>query len=352
MARIDMSEKTLTVRQIASLLGVEVIGSDQGLISSMASPDQAGPDDVTYAVDKRFESQLNETRAGCAIVSRHVSEASVPQLVVENVKLAVSDVLDALAPEISGPRVGVDPSAGVCPDAEISGDAAVGPCVTIGPGSKVGSGSVLHAGVTIAANVVIGSGCVLMPGVVVLDRCVLGDRVLLGPNTVIGADGFGYETVGGVHRRIPHIGNAVIEDDVEIGACSCVDRAKFGSTIVGAGSKIDNLVQIAHNVRTGKGCILCAQVGVAGSVKLGDYVVAGGHAGFRDNITVGSQVQCSAFAAVAGDVPEGKAVAGIPAHDARHTYRELRALERLPELLKQVRAIEARLESLVQTEDN
>ncbi|MDP6047262.1 MAG: UDP-3-O-(3-hydroxymyristoyl)glucosamine N-acyltransferase [Phycisphaerae bacterium] len=347
-----MSEKTLTVREIAQLLGVEVIGADQGLISSMASPDQAGPSDITFAVDKRFASQLIETRAGCAIVSQPVSDVSTPQLVVENVKLAVVNVLGALAIEPSGPEKGIDASARVSPQAQLADDVSVGPGVTIDPGAQIGAGAILHANVSIGADVIIGPECVLQRGVVVLDRCVIGQRVIIGPNSVIGADGFGYETVQGVHIKVPHIGNVIIEDDVEIGACSCVDRAKFGSTIVGAGAKIDNLVQVAHNVKVGKGCVLCAQVGVAGSVKLGDYVVAGGHAGFKDNITVGDQVQCSAFAAVAGDIPAGKRIAGIPAHEARQTLRELRALKDLPDLIKQVRAIEARLESLVQTEDN
>jgi UDP-3-O-[3-hydroxymyristoyl] glucosamine N-acyltransferase len=169
---------------------------------------------------------------------------------------------------------------------------------------------------------------------------------------VIGADGFGYYTDQGVHHKIPHIGDVVIEDDVEIGAGSCVDRAKFGSTVIGAGTKIDNMVQIAHNVQIGRGCILCAQVGIAGSAKLGDYVVAGGHAGIRDTVTIGDQVRCAAFAAIASDIPAGEVIAGIPAHNARQTFRELRALERLPELIKKVRAIETRLKALVQTEDN
>jgi len=207
---------------------------------------------------------------------------------------------------------------------------------------------VIHANVCIAGDVTIGSDSTLQHGAVVLDRCVIGCRVIVGPNSVIGADGFGYYTDQGVHHKIPHIGNVIIEDDVEIGACSCVDRAKFGSTIIGAGTKIDNLVQVAHNVQVGKGCFLCAQVGIAGSAKLGDGVAAGGHAGVRDNVTIGNQVRCSAFAAVASDVPDGAVIAGIPAHDAKQTFRELRALQRLPELLKKVRAIETRLESLVQ----
>ena len=347
-----MSEKTLTVPEIAELLGAEVHGATEVRITSVAALDQAGPADLTFAVDKRYASRLAASQAGCAIVSRPVSDAPMALLVVDNVEQAVAKVLGALAQERSGGPVGVDESARISPEAELADDVAVGPGATIGPGSKIASGVVIHANVCIAGDVTVGAGATLYCGAAVLDGCVIGSRVTVGPNSVIGADGFGYYTDRGVHHKIPHIGNVIIEDDVEIGACSCVDRAKFGSTVIGAGTKIDNLVQIAHNVRVGKGCFLCAHVGIAGSTKLGDYVALGGHAGVRDNLTIGNQVQCAAYAAIASDIPDGAVIAGIPAHDARHALRELHALERLPELIKKVRAIEARLESLVQTKDN
>jgi UDP-3-O-[3-hydroxymyristoyl] glucosamine N-acyltransferase len=352
MVRNDMSEKTLTIRDIAELLNTEVHGPDEGQITSVASLDQAGPADLTFAVNTRYASRLVTSQAGAAIVSELPNDAPMPLLVVDNVERAVATVLGVLARDYRGGPVGVDASACVSPQAELADNVAVGPGATIGPGTKIASGVVVHANVCIAGEVTVGPDSTLQHGAVVLDRCVIGSRVIIGPNSVIGADGFGYYTDQGVHHKIPHIGNVIIEDDVEIGACSCVDRAKFGSTIIGAGTKIDNLVQIAHNVQVGKGCFLCAQVGIAGSAKLGDYVAAGGHAGIRDNVTIGNQVQCAAYAAIASDIPDGAVIAGIPAHDAKQTFRELRALQRLPELIKKVRAIEARLESLVQTKDN
>jgi UDP-3-O-[3-hydroxymyristoyl] glucosamine N-acyltransferase len=348
----DMSENRLTIKEIGELLGSEVHGPDQGEITSIAPLDQAGPADLTFAIDKRYASRLVTSKAGAAIVGELVSDAPMPLLIVDNVEATVAKILGALAWEHSGPSVGIDDSARVSAQAELADGVSVGPGVTIGPGTKIASGVVLHANVSVAGDVTIGPDSTLQQGAVVLDRCVIGARVIIGPNTVIGADGFGYYTDQGVHHKIPHIGDVVIEDDVEIGAGSCVDRAKFGSTVIGAGSKIDNMVQVAHNVQMGRGCILCAQVGIAGSAKLGDYVVAGGHAGIRDNVTIGDQVQCSAFAAVASDIPAGEVIAGIPAHNARQTFRELRALERLPELIKKVRTIETRLKALVQTEDN
>ena len=347
-----MSEKTLTVREIGELLGAEIHGPDQGEIASIAPLDQAGPTDLTFAIDKRYASRLATSQAGAAIVSEPINDAPMPLLVVDQAQAAVAKVLGVLAWERSAPQAGVDSSARISPQAELGDDVSVGPGVTIGKGAKIASGVTLHANVSIADDVTVGADCTLLQGVVVLDRCQIGSRVIIGPNSVIGADGFGYYFDAGVHHKIPHIGDVIIEDDVEIGACSCIDRAKFGSTVIQAGTKIDNLVQIAHNVQVGKGCVLCAQVGIAGSAKLGDYVVAGGNAGFRDNVIVGNQVKCSAFAAIASDVPDGATVAGIPAHDARQTFRELRALRNLPDLIKKVRAIETRLESLVQTEDN
>jgi len=352
MARTGMAEKTLTIRDVADLLDAEICGDADGQITSVAALDSAGPTDLTFAVNQRYAARLCESRAAAAVVSERLADAPMPLLVVDNVDAAVAKVLAALAWEQKCRPEGIDPSAGISPQAELAGDVAVGPGVTIGPGTRIASGTVIYDNVCIGADVSIGADSTLQCGAVVLDRCVIGRRVVIGPNSVIGADGFGYYTDRGVHHKIPHVGNVVIEDDVEIGACSCVDRAKFGSTLIGAGTKIDNLVQVAHNVQVGRGCFLCALVGIAGSTKLGDYVALGGHVGVRNNVTVGSQVRCAAFAAIASDIPDGLAVAGVPAHEAKHALRELRALERLPDLIKKVRALEARLESLVQAEDN
>jgi len=352
MARIDMAEKSLTVCELADMLGAEVCGTAEGSITAVAALDSAGPADLTFAINKRYAARLGDSAAAAAVVSEKVDDAPMPLLIVDNVDAAVARVLAALSHEERYRPQGIDPSARISPQAELADDVAVGPGVTIGPGTKIDSGVVIYDNVCIAADVSIGADSTLLYGAAVLDACVIGRRVVIGPNSVIGADGFGYYTQQGVHHKIPHIGNVVIEDDVEIGACSCVDRAKFGSTLIGAGTKIDNLVQVAHNVQVGRGCFLCAQVGIAGSTKFGDYVAAGGHAGVRDNVTVGNHVRCAAFAAIASDIPDGLEVAGIPAHEAKNTFRELRALERLPGLIKKVRALEARIESLAQAEDN
>jgi len=335
-----MADRSFTIRDIADLVGARVRGDQDRRIESVASLDQAGPTDLTFASSDKFVSRLSASRAGAAIVAREVEDAAMPLLLVDNVEAAVAEVLGAFACPEDLPPVGVDATARIAPGTTVADDAHVGPGVVIGAGAKIAAKVVLCANVAVGDGVSIGEGSVLQESAVVRNGCVLGRRVRIGPNSVIGADGFGYYTDKGAHHKIPHIGNVVIEDDVEIGACSCVDRAKFGSTLVGAGTKIDNLVQVAHNVQIGRGCFLCGHVGVAGSVKLGDYVAAGGHAGFRDNVEVGDRVQCSAFAAVASDVPDGQRVVGIPARPATTFFRELKALEQLPGLLKRVRALE------------
>jgi UDP-3-O-[3-hydroxymyristoyl] glucosamine N-acyltransferase len=206
--------------------------------------------------------------------------------------------------------------------------------------------------VCLGRDVRVGGECRLHEGVVVRHGCTLGERVEIGPNSVIGQDGFGYYFQDGAHHKVPHIGTVVIEDDVEIGACSCVDRAKFGATRIGAGTKIDNLVQIAHNVETGRGCLLAGQVGIAGSARLGDTVVLGGHAGVRDNIRLGDGVQAAAFSAVAGDIEAGQVVGGVPARPVREQMRAVHAAAKTPEMAKKLRDLQARIERLESAADH
>jgi len=347
-----MLDRPMTVRDVAALVGGTIEGDGSVEVRAIASIDMAGGCDLTFASDAKHAAALACSKAGAAIVGPGPVEAPMTLIRVANVQVAMAKFLGHLKGPEDLPPAGVHPTAIVAPDAEVASGAAVGPGAVIGPGAKIGSGSVLCANVVIGAKAVIGDQTVLAEGVVIKAGCAVGRRVRIGPNSVIGGDGFGYYFADGEHHRIPHIGNVVIEDDVEIGACSCVDRAKFGSTRVGAGTKIDNLVQVAHNVQIGRGCILVGQSGVAGSAKLGNYVVAGGHAGIRDNVTLGDGAQCSAFAAVASDVADGEVVAGIPAGPAKEQFRIVKACAKVPELLKRVRALEAKVNNLESSEDH
>ncbi|HUS48180.1 MAG TPA: UDP-3-O-(3-hydroxymyristoyl)glucosamine N-acyltransferase, partial [Phycisphaerae bacterium] len=324
----------MTARELAELVGGTVEGDESVEIRSIASVDCAVGGDLTFAADAKHAAALAGSKAAAAIVGPGAIKAPMTLIRVGNVQAAVAKFLGRLMRGEDLPSAGVHETAIVAADAEVASGAAVGPGVVVGSGAKIGSRAILCANVVIGARAVIGDETVLAEGVVIKADCIIGRRVRIGPNSVIGAAGFGFYFADGAHHRIPHAGNVVIEDDVEIGSCSCVDRAKFGSTRVGSGTKIDNLVQVAHNVQIGRGCILVGQSGVAGSAKLGNYVVAGGHSGIRDNVTLGDGVQCSAFAAVASDVGDGEVVAGIPAGPAKEQFRIIKACERVPELLK------------------
>ncbi len=342
-----------TVQSIAEWLGGRVEGDGTVQIRALASVETAEAGELTFAADAKHSAHLADSRASAAIVAADADvSAAMPLIRVKHVQAAVAELLGHWAPPSDHPPPGVHPTAVIADDAEVSGTAAIGAGVTIGPRARIGPGSILRARVAVAGEAVVGRDCLLAEAVVLGTRCILGDRVIVGPHSVIGWDGFGYYFADGRHHKIPHIGHVEIGDDVEIGACACVDRAKFGATRIGAGTKIDNLVQIAHNVQIGRHCIIAAQVGIAGSARLGDGVVLMGHVGVRDNVTIGDGVTSAAYAAIAGDIEPGQTVAGIPARDAREALRIVQAWPKLPDVLKRLRELESRVNALESPKDH
>ena len=341
----------MTLRTIAEFVGGTVEGDEELQVGSIGSLDEAGDGDLTYAINEHKATSLKSSKATAAIVPHGASVKTVenPQMAlvrVANPEAAVATLLRRTGGPEDLPAVGIHPSAVIASDAEISDNVAIGPCVVVGQRAKIGDGSVLCPGAKVGADAVVGENCVLSEGAVVRYECVVGDRVRIGSNSVIGYDGFGYYYEDGVHHKIPHPGNVVIEDDVELGACTCVDRSKWGSTRIGAGTKIDNLVQIAHYVQVGPGCLLASQAGVAGSSKLGKFVVLGGSSGVRDNISIGDGTKLGAASNLAQSAGPGELLLGTPAKDAKNALREVLGISKLPDMIKRVKKLEKKISEL------
>jgi len=344
--------KGLKLSELAERVGGRLRGDGSVRVRGVAAVAEAGPDQITWVTDRRYAQQLAESHAGAVFAPLDQGPTPMPAVLVDHPGLAMIKAIEAFAPPVPAPAVGVDPSARLHDTARLGKDVAVGPNVVIGPACRIGDRTILHAGVFIGDETQIGDDCVLWPSVVVRERCHLGNRVIVHPNVTIGSDGFGYEFADGRHHKIPQIGEVLIEDDVEIGAGSCIDRGKLGQTVVGVGTKIDNLVQVAHNVRIGPHCILVSQVGIAGSAQLGAYVVLGGKAGVRDHITVGDRVQGAAGCGIFKDVPAGMVVNGLPAVDSRQYLRQQALVKRLPNMAEQLRQLSARVARLEQAADD
>ncbi len=336
----------LTVAQLAERIGAELIGDGSVDISAVGPVEVADESTITFIADDRHIPGLEKSRAGAVIVAGRIEDLAKPQLVVENVNAALIEVLNIFAPELKSVTEGIDPTAKVGRDVKIARAVSIGPGVVIDDRVEIGENTIIAGGCKIGENSKLGKNCRLDGNVVVYHNCRLGDSVIVQANTTIGSTGFGYSFIEGSHRLIPHNGGVVIEDFVEIGANCCVDRAKFGETRIGAGTKIDNLVQIAHNVIIGRGCLIAGQAGIAGSCKVGDDVVLAGQVGLTDNIEVGDGVKVGAQSAVFHDVAAGQRLFGTPATDKSEALRVIGLTRRLPKLAEQLRELGTRVKGL------
>jgi UDP-3-O-[3-hydroxymyristoyl] glucosamine N-acyltransferase len=333
---------------IAIVVPLRTAGSTSEKIGDIASLSSAAPGDLSFLGNAKYKSQVAQSQASIVLLpADYVGEPAVNQLFLyvdkPSVALAVlcSRIEQQLWPK---PTPGIHPSACVAPNAIIDPSATVGPLCVIEADAVVGARTHLQASVFLGRNARIGADSWVMPGCVIGADCVLGNRVRLQPGAVIGSDGFGYETVKGRHEKVPQIGNVVIEDDVEIGANSTLDRARFSKTLIGEGTKIDNLVQVAHNVVIGKHCILCAQLAIAGSATLEDYVVIGGQAGVGGHITLGKGTRVGGQTGINYDTTPGSYVIGTPAISYMLERRLQILHQRLPDLFKRVESLEQKSE--------
>lgn len=338
--------RTYTVGQLAEIVGGKVRGDATVVIRGVADVSEAGPTDATWVNREKYAEKLKSSRAGAVLIPTDFGETPIPAILCEKIELSVAKLLGAFASPVSRPDAGIDPSAIIHPSARIGVNPSIGPNVVIDADVRIGASCVIHAGTFIGRGTTIGDDCLLWPNVVIRDGCRIGHRVNIHSNSVIGADGFGYYFDDGRHNKIPHIGGVILEDDVEIGACTCVDRSKFGNTVVGAGTKIDNQVQVAHNVHIGRHCVLAGQSGLAGSARTGDYCVFGARACALDNIAIGDRVTVAGLAIVDKDIPDGLMVSGFPARDHREELRERALVRRLPKLVEQLKELIHRVEQL------
>jgi UDP-3-O-[3-hydroxymyristoyl] glucosamine N-acyltransferase len=330
-----------TTGELAALLRAELVGPADLPIARLDALERADASTLSFIRDARHIDRWTTSSAAAAIVSRGVEAkpgAGRALLFVQDADHALIQVLDALTPATHRPE-GRSATANVDPSSAVDRTASIGPGACVGPRCVIGPGVVVHANVTIGAEVRIGAGTEVRAGVVIEDRCVIGARVRLHPNCVIGSDGFGYRPAedGRGLVKIPHAGNVEIGDDVEIGAGTTIDRGKFGATVVGAGTKIDNLVQIGHNCRIGRSCIICGCCALAGSVVVGDGAVLAGGVGVADNMKIGAKSRVGARSGVMDNIPDGETWVGYPAAPWKQTMRIVAAMKQLPEAIADLR---------------
>ena len=336
----------MTLDELARRLECRLDGDGRADVTRVAALDDAGPGDLTFLANSKYASRLASTRASAVLADDTVTGAPCAVLRTPHVYLTLARAIALLTPA-ARPATGISPLAAIDPTADIGPDVSIAPFVTIGAGAHVGARSVLESHVVVGRGVTIGADCHMHPRVVLRDDVEIGDRVILQSGVVIGGDGFGFaRRPDGGHEKIPQVARVVIEDDVEIGANSTVDRPAVGETRIGAGTKIDNLVMVAHGVKIGRDVLLAAQVGIAGSTTLDDRVTMAGQSGAVGHVRLGAGAIVGAKSAVTKDVPAGSHVAGVPAENVANWRESAVLIRRLPEFRELLARLEARLRAI------
>lgn len=339
-----------TVQELAAFLGGMVIGNGDAVIEDVKGLAEAGRQDITFAVDP-YTEYLPQVHAGAVIVEKEVPAGDNTLVVVENPRLAFSQLLVLFHPRQSVAS-GIHPTAIIDDSAVIGKDTAVMAYAVIGKNVKIGDHCTIYPSVFIGDNVTIGNGTTIYPGAVIHENCVLGQRDVIRAHAVIGGEGFGFATENGKHTRIPQIGNVEIGDDVEIGACTCIDNATLGSTKVARGTKVDNLVHLGHNVEIGEDCFIIAQTGIAGSTKAGNHVIFAGQTGCTGHITIGDNAVFAGKTGITGNIKGGQVYAGFPARPHMEWSRTQVYLKHLPEMAKTIKALEKKIAELEKKAEN
>lgn len=337
----------ITVGELVKLVEGALEGDGSWRIEGVAGLNEAGPRDVSFLGNLKYSAAAAATKAGLVFLpaGRRIECSAPNRIYVEDPQFAFSQVLGLIADARAKSAPTRDEKAAIDPSALLSPDVSVGAFSVIGKNVRIGEGSVISPQVFIGENVRIGKNCLIHPQVVVREDCVLGDRVILQPGCIIGGDGFGFSTdrKTGKHRKIPQIGHVVIGDDVEIGANVTIDRGTVGPTAIGAGTKIDNLVQLGHNVKVGKDCLIVSQVGVSGSTTLGDRVILAGQAGLIGHLHIGDGAIVMAQAGIMNDLEKGQVVWGTPSRPSREAMKLQALYGKLPEIYETIKEIKKKL---------
>jgi len=335
-----------TLKEIASLIEGEVVGNADMLITGVCGIKEASEGDITFLANPKYASFMEKTRASAVITSREIESAAKPIIRTDDPSLAFAKILSLIAPNGVRHLQGIHSTAIIGKGVSLGKNVAVGPYAVIEDDVSIGEDSVIYPGCYIGHHTCVGSQTIIYPNVSIRERVNIGSKVVIHSGTVIGADGFGFATIKGAHHKIPQVGTVIIEDDVEIGANVTIDRARFDKTFIGKGTKIDNLVHIAHNVVIGENSIIVAQAGISGSTTIGKGVTIAGQAGLVGHITIGDAAILAAQAGVMKSVPANTTVSGYPAREHNKAKRVNACVQNLPKLYETISELKKRVQEL------
>jgi UDP-3-O-[3-hydroxymyristoyl] glucosamine N-acyltransferase len=339
-----------TAKQIAAFIGGEIVGDENATVCTFAKIEEGMPGALSFLANPKYTSYIYDTQSSIVLVNKDfIAEQPVKATLIKTANAYESLAkLMALYESMKPKKTGISPMASVAESATIGQDVYIGPFVHIGEKAVIGAGTIIEANTSVGDNATVGSNCILYNGVSIYHDCKVGNRCILHAGSVVGSDGFGFAPGANGYEKIPQIGIAILEDDVEIGANTCIDRATMGATIIKRGVKLDNMVQVAHNVVIDEHTVMAAQCGIAGSTKVGSWCMVGGQTGISGHIQIGNQVKVGGHSAISNSVKDGKAVMGYPAFDHGQFARATVIFKKLPEMYREMEALKKEIESLKQ----
>jgi UDP-3-O-[3-hydroxymyristoyl] glucosamine N-acyltransferase len=335
-----------TLKEIAKLVGGELSGDGNIVITGVAGIEDAQEGDISFLANRKYLPFLEKTRASAVIVGRDVESGSRTVIRADNPSLAFTEIVSFILPSVIKHPSGIHASAVVAKSAKIGKNAGIGACAVIDEGVSIGDNTVIYPNCSIGRDSVIGINTVLYSNVSIRENISIGSNVVIHSGSVIGSDGFGFVTVDGIHHKIPQVGTVIVEDDVEIGANCTIDRARFDKTVIGQGTKLDNLVHIAHNVITGKNCLIVAQVGISGSTSIGNNVILAGQVGVVGHVTIGDNTVVMAKSGISKNVAANSVLYGVPAQPVSEAKKLHAYVNGLPKMHQTIKDLKARIDKL------